>query len=34
MIIEGLYFLFYVISWNKSGRNQLAYETYAYGFDI
>ena len=34
MIIECLYLLFCVIFSNKSGRNHLAYETYACGFDL
>ena len=34
MIIEFIYFLFYIIWSNKAGRNQLSYETYACDFAL
>ena len=34
MIIECLYFLLYIFLSNKSGRNQLEYETYVYDFSL
>ena len=34
MIIYCIYFLFYIVFSNNSGRNQLAYETYDYDFSL